>query len=191
MAKLYFMYGVMGSSKTAMALMTHYKYKERGKNALLLKPSIDIRDGEKIIRSRVGMEQPCLLIEDLPGLKNIKQYDCLIVDEAQFLTKQQVLMLEFIVDSMKVPVICFGLRTDYKGGLFSGSKALFELADSIEEIKTICWCGRKAIMNARFDANGKVIKEGEQVILGADDQYIGLCRKHWRDGRIKDDGMEG
>ena len=100
-------------------------------------------------------------------------------------------MLESLVDSMKVPVICFGLRTDYKGGLFSGSKALFELADSIEEIKTICWCGRKAIMNARFDTNGKVIKEGEQVILGADDQYIGLCRKHWRDGRIKDDGMEG
>ena len=136
------------------------------------------------------MEQPCLLIEDLPGIKNIKQYDCLIVDEAQFLTKQQVLMLESLVDSMKVPVICFGLRTDYKGGLFSGSKALFELADSIEETKTICWCGRKAIMNARFDANGKVIKEGEQVILGADDQYIGLCRKHWRYGKIKDDGME-
>lgn len=183
MAKLYFRYGAMGSSKTANALMVRYNYLERGKKALLLKPSIDTRDGQRIIRSRCGLEAACILMEELDREQLKKDgYDCLIVDEAQFLSKAQVELLTDICDSDNIPVICYGLKTDFQGNFFEGSQWLLARADSIEEVKTICWCGRKATQNARLDGRGHITKEGEQVVLGANDRYIGLCRLHWRVG---------
>ncbi|HPT77478.1 MAG TPA: thymidine kinase [Candidatus Atribacteria bacterium] len=183
MAKLYFRYGAMGASKSANALMVKHNYMERGQEALLVKPAVDARDGEKIIRSRIGVQCECELVENLDKM-DLKRYSCIIVDEAQFLTKEQVMKLVYIVDELNIPVICYGLRTDFKGELFEGSKALMEVADTIEEIKTICFCGRKATMNARFDENGNVIKTGEQIVLGANDKYIALCRKHWMEGNL-------
>ena len=183
MAKLYFRYGAMGSSKTANALMVRYNYWERGQNALLLKPAIDVRDGQTRILSRCGLEAECTLMQDL-DLERVGrgEYDCLIVDEAQFLTKAEVELLAKIVDEYDVPVICYGLKTDFQGNFFEGSHWLLARADTIEEVKTICWCGRKAICNARLDGRGGITKEGEQVVLGANDKYIGLCRRHWRLG---------
>ena len=186
MAKLYFRYGVMGSSKTANALMVRYNYEERGQEALLVKPAVDQRDGARFVASRAGLSNPCIYFSDLMAmaLEQIKAYACVIVDEAQFLTAEEVAWLTELVDGGNVPVICYGLRADFKGDLFPGSAALLAWADIVEEIKTICWCGRKATCNARFDANGHVLKEGEQVVLGANDRYIGLCRKHWKEGRL-------
>ncbi len=188
MAKLYFRYGAMSSSKTAQAIMVKYNYGERGQKALLVKPAIDIRDGECIVRSRCGLMDECVLFADMP-LDDVRShvYDCVIVDEAQFLARDEVLLLVKMVDEWNVPVICYGLRTDFRGEFFEGSRCLMALADTIEEIKTICWCGKKAIMNARLDGKGGVAREGEQVVLGADDKYIGLCRKHWSEGKIKKD----
>ena len=185
MAKLYFRYGAMSSSKTAQAIMVKYNYGERGQKALLAKPAVDTRDGVRTIRSRCGLTDECVLFDELP-LDDIKkgEYDCVIVDEAQFLSKAQVMQLVELVDKYNVPVICYGLRTDFRGEFFEGSLWLMAMADTIEEIKTICWCGRKAIMNARLDGKGGITKVGEQVVLGADDKYIGLCRKHWEEGRI-------
>ncbi len=183
MAKLYFRYGAMSSSKTANAIMVKYNYNERSQNALLVKPRIDTRDGENIIASRSGLADTCVLFDqiDLDAVKD-HVYDCIIVDEAQFLNKSEVQTLLDFVDIYNVPVICYGLRTDFQGNFFEGSLWLMAWADTIEEIKTICWCGRKAICNARLDGKGGITKEGEQVVLGADDTYIGLCRKHWRLG---------
>ncbi len=189
MAKLYFRYGVMGSSKSANALMVRYNYEERGQRALMVKPMLDQREGQSIVNSRIGLTYPCIWFEDLEGMtrEEIQSYQCVIVDEAQFLTREQVRYLTDIVDDMGVPVICYGLRADFKGDLFPGSEALLTWADIIEEVKTICWCGKKALCNARFDANGVVLKEGEQVVLGANDCYIGLCRKHWKAGDLGPD----
>ena len=183
MAKLYFRYGAMGSSKTANAIMVWYNYHERGQNALLLKPAVDTRDGKFTIRSRSGLQAECTLFDTL-DLDKVRAhaYDCLIVDEAQFLTKEQVELLVRIVDEYQVPVICYGLRTDFQGNFFPGSHWLLALADSIEEVKTICWCGRKATHNARLDGKGGITRQGEQVVLGANDKYIGLCRRHWMEG---------
>lgn len=190
MAKLYFRYGAMSSSKTAQAIMVKYNYGERGQKALLAKPAVDTRDGVHTVHSRCGLTDECVLMDELPWeeLKN-GAYDCVIVDEAQFLTHEQVLKLVELVDNYNVPVICYGLRTDFQGNFFEGSHWLMAFADTIEEIKTICWCGKKAIMNARLDGKGGITKTGEQVVLGADDKYIGLCRKHWAEGKLKpDDG---
>lgn len=186
MAKLYFRYGVMGSSKTANALMVRYNYEERGQSTLLVKPTIDQRDGARFVASRAGLSHPCIYFVDMMGMKPevLKSYACIIVDEAQFLTREEVRYLTYLVDDLNIPVICYGLRADFKGELFPGSQELLASADIIEEIKTICWCGKKAIHNARFDANGVVLKEGEQVVLGANDQYIALCRKHWKEGNL-------
>lgn len=189
MAKLYFRYGVMGSSKSANALMVRYNYEERGQNALMVKPALDQREGESVVNSRIGLNYACIWFEELEKMsaEDIKAYQCVIVDEAQFLTCAQVDYLTEIVDDMNVPVICYGLRADFSGHLFPGSEALLACADIIEEVKTICWCGKKAICNARFDANGVVLKEGEQVVLGANDCYIGLCRRHWKAGDLGPD----
>ena len=182
MAKLYFRYGAMGSSKTANAIMVQYNYQERGQNALMLKPRLDDRDGARIVGSRSGLSAPCRFVEELDGI-DLKAYDCVIVDEAQFLTKAQVEKLVQIVDDMDIPVICYGLRADFQGNLFEGSHWLMAWADTIEEIKTVCWCGRKATMNARV-ADGKVVKAGEQIVLGGNESYVALCRKHWAQGEL-------
>ena len=189
MAKLYFRYGVMGSSKSANALMVRYNYEERGQQALMVKPALDQREGESIVNSRIGLNYACVWFEDLEKMSaaDIRAYQCVIVDEAQFLSHAQVDYLTGIVDDMNVPVICYGLRADFSGRLFPGSEALLACADIIEEVKTICWCGKKAICNARFDEHGVVLKKGEQVVLGANDCYIGLCRKHWKAGDLGPD----
>lgn len=186
MAKLYFRYGVMGSSKTANALMVRYNYEERGQKALMVKPVIDQRDGAREIVSRIGLRWPCVYFHEFAamGPEQVKGYACIIVDEAQFLSRAEVDYLTQVVDLWEVPVICYGLRADFKGELFPGSQALLATADVIEEIKTICWCGRKATYNARFDEHRRVLKEGAQVVLGANDKYIGLCRLHWRTGDL-------
>ena len=181
MSKLYFRYGAMGSSKTANALMVWYNYSERGQTALLVKPQLDNRDGERIIASRAGLSEPCVFMEELPSL-DLTGVACVIVDEAQFLTKEQVQQLVNIVDQKNIPVICYGLRADFQGNLFEGSHWLLAWADTIEEIKTVCWCGRKATYNARI-YDGKVIKTGAQIQLGGNESYIALCRKHWAEGK--------
>lgn len=189
MAQLYFKFGAMGSSKTANALMVRYNYEERGQDALLVKPAVDQRDGARFVASRAGLSHPCIYFSDLMEMtpRQLKPYACIIVDEAQFLTKEEVMYLVYLVDDLGIPVICYGLRADFKGDLFPGSEALLVMADKLEEVKTVCWCGRKATFNARFDHNGKVLKEGAQVELGANDKYIGLCRRHWMAGDLGPD----
>ena len=185
MAKLFFRYGAMGSSKTANALMVEYNYRERGKKALLAKPMTDSRDGKLVIKSRIGLERPCVLVEDMVLMSDetINSYDCIIVDEAQFCTKEQIEMLVHYVDDLDIPVICYGLRADFRNELFPGSMWLLAWADVIEEIKTVCWCGKAAKCNARFNDNG-IIREGDQVCLGGNSSYIALCRKHSREGNL-------
>ena len=172
----------MGSSKTANAIMVQYNYHERGQKALMLKPRLETRDGEKTVRSRSGLSAPCEYVEDLDTI-DVSAYDCLIVDEAQFLTKSQVERLVRVVDEQNVPVIAYGLRADFRGNLFEGSMWLLAWADAIEEIKTVCWCGRKATFNARVQ-NGHIVREGEQIMMGGNSAYVSLCRRHWKDGNL-------
>ena len=178
MAKLHFRYGPMGSSKTAQVLMTRFNYLERGRKVLLMKPATDTRDGVTTIRSRIGLEADAIVIH--PG-DEISVYmakhdaDVIIVDESQFLNTEQVIQLRDIVSKYNIPVMCYGLRTDFKGKLFEGSKALFELADEIQEIPSICDCGGKAIINARFDCNGHIITDGNVVDLGGNEKYKAVC----------------
>ena len=184
MAKLYFKYGAMGSSKTAQALITKFNYEERNMKVLFLKPSIDNRDGELIVKSRIGLSAVATVVSTNDNIyelfeKNKNNYDVIIVDECQFLTEKQVDELLDIVVYFNVPVLCFGLRTDFATHMFPGSKRLFEVADSISEIKSVCKCGTKATVNARFDENGKIIYEGEQICLGGNDRYIAMCIKCW------------
>ena len=189
MAKLYFRYGAMGSSKTANALMARFNYEERGQQTLLVKPRMDTRDGDHVVSSRMGLSYPCIYFDELRQLNPmvLQQNACIIVDEAQFLTKEEVHYLVHLVDDCGIPVICYGLRSDFKGDLFPGSRELLVMADKLEEVKTICWCGKKATFNARFDENGHVLKEGEQVVLGSNDKYISLCRRHWMAGDLGPD----
>ncbi len=188
MAKLYFRYGAMGSSKTANALMVAYNYHEKGQRALLVKPSLDNRDGENTMFSRIGLSNECVAVEQLMemGDDEVRAYDCIIVDEAQFCTKEQVERLTDIVDFVGVPVICYGLRTDFQRNLFPGSQWLLAWADVIEEVKTVCWCGKAATCNARFDESGTMVTEGSQVVLGANDSYTSVCRLHHKLGQIVD-----
>ena len=187
MAKLYYRYGAMGSSKTANALMVAYNYRERGQRALLAKPSLDNRDGDGVMASRIGLSQPCISVEQLMEMSadEVRTYDCIIVDEAQFCTKEQVARLTDIVDVDEVPVIAYGLRTDFQRNLFEGSRWLMAWADIIEEVKTVCWCGRAATCVARFDADGKMVTEGAQVVLGGNDSYTSVCRRHHKLGMIR------
>ena len=185
MAKLYFKYGAMGSSKTAQALITKFNYEERGMRVWLIKPAIETRDGE-YVRSRIGLEAKAELIEkgaDIIALLDKKStpVDVIIADECQFLEKGQIDALRTIVDEKSIPVLAFGLRTDFKTELFEGSKRLFELADSISEIKTICACGRKATINARVDKDGNVLTDGEQLFLGGNESYIATCHKCYKE----------
>ena len=185
MAKLYFKYGAMGSSKTANALITKFNYEERGMQVLLLKPAIETRDGADVIVSRIGLSAKCrpvLATENIYEIyKNeIPPVDVIIADESQFFTPEQIDQLRQIVDELDVPVLCYGLRTDFLTHLFPGSRRLFEVADSITEIKTICTCGKKAIVNARIDGNGRVITEGGQILLGGNDSYVAMCHSCWK-----------
>ena len=182
MAKISFRYGAMGSSKTANALMIKYNFEEKGKKAILLKPKLENRDGATKIKSRIGLESECIYVEDY--LSNIILCDCIIIDEAQFLTVEQVDQLVDIADNKDIPIIAFGLRTDFQSHLFEGSKRLIEVADEIEEITTICWCGKKARFNARV-VDGKVIKTGDQIQLGGNESYTALCRKHYNLGQLE------
>jgi len=188
MAKLYFRYGAMGSSKTANALMVAHNYREKGQRTLLAKPIIDKRDGEGVMVSRVGLSHPCISVEKLMqmGDDELRAYDCIIIDEAQFCTKEQVERFTDIVDDLAVPVIAYGLRTDFQRNLFPGSLWLLAWADKIEEVKTVCWCGQAATCNARFDKEGRMITRGEQVVLGANDSYTAVCRKHHKLEQIGD-----
>ena len=192
MAKLHFRYGAMGSSKTANALMVEYNYRERGKKALLVKPGIDSRDGGRTIRSRIGLEKEGIYLEELVEKSDneIREYDCIIVDEAQFATKSQVEVLVHIVDDLDIPVICYGLRTDFQNHLFPGSARLIAIADTIREIKTVCWCGKKATCNARVYQNS-IVRSGEQVQLGDNDSYVALCRKHFKLGMLRPETVSG
>lgn len=182
MAKLFYRYGAMGSSKTANAIMVQYNYTERNQKVLMVKPQLENRDGERTVKSRCGLSTDCVFMEELEGME-LEGYDCVIVDEAQFLTKKQVELLVHIVDDLNIPVIAYGLRADFRGNFFEGSQWLMAWADTIEEIKTICWCGKKATYNARV-VNGKVAKEGEQIVLGGNESYVSLCRKHWQSGDL-------
>jgi thymidine kinase len=191
MAKLYFRYSAMNAGKTTQLLQVKYNYEERGQNVLLIKPEIDNRDSKENIKSRIGLESEAIAVDadtDLFELVHnsiaINQIHCLIIDEAQFLTKKHVLQLCRIVDDLSIPVIAYGLRSDFRGELFPGSEALLAFADSIEELKTICWCGKKAIMNTRL-LNGEPVYEGEQIQIGGNESYISLCRKHWYEGKIR------
>jgi thymidine kinase len=182
MAKLYFKYGAMGSSKTAQALITKYNYEENGLRVWLIKPSADTRDGVCLLRSRIGLEAQVEVISpdaDIRLLFDARQKgacDVIIVDECQFMTPLQIDQLRSIVDEYNIPVMCFGLRTDFQTKLFPGSLRLMEVADTIQEIKTICDCGAKATVNARI-SDGYIVTEGAQVVLGGNDSYIAMCHR--------------
>ncbi len=187
MAKLYFKYGAMGSSKTAQALITKYNYEENDMRVWLIKPSADTRDGAQILRSRIGLEAqvevmtPDMDIYQCFSAQRKGNCDVVIVDECQFMTEQQIDQLRAIVDHFAVPVLCFGLRTDFRTHLFPGSRRLMELADCIEEIKTMCDCGAKATVNARIN-DGYIVTEGAQVVLGGNDCYIAMCHRCYIQG---------
>ncbi len=184
MAKLYFKYGAMGSSKSAQALITKFNYEERGMQVWLLKPATDNRDGAQVIKSRIGLEAVADALKEsdsvLQEFEKHDKVDVIIVDECQFFTAAQIDELRYIVDNYNIPVLCFGLRTDFMTKLFPGSLRMFEVADSISEIKTICSCGSKAIVNARIDGEGRVVSEGEQVFIGGNESYIAMCHKCWK-----------
>ena len=184
----------MGSAKTALLLTTAYNFEERGLHYLCLKPVIDTRDRRNVIRSRIGIERECRWIQSDTNLY-LTIRSCIkddpetmprwiLVDEAQFLSARQVDELAAIVDDFGINVICYGLRTDFKGNLFEGSKRLFEMADTIDEVKSTCTCGRKTIMNARIDSRGEIITEGAQVEIGGNDRYVACCRKCWRNRKL-------
>ena len=187
MAKLYFKYGAMGSSKTAQALITKYNYEENEMHVWLLKPSADTRDGAATIRSRIGLQAECEIATPERDIYRrfregfLGHCDVVIVDECQFLTPQQIEQLRAIVNDFEVPVLCFGLRTDFQTRLFPGSLRLMELADCIEEIKTMCDCGAKATVNARIN-DGYIVTEGAQVVLGGNDCYIAMCHRCYIQG---------
>lgn len=189
MAKLYFKYGAMGSSKSAQALITQFNYEELGMSVWLIKPSTDTRDGADIIRSRIGLERRAQVITPEQDIceeyHRAGKHDVIIADEAQFFTPEQIDQLRSLVDNKDLPVLCFGLRTDFLTHFFPGAGRLMELADSITEIKTVCACGRKATVNARIDENGRIITQGDQVFLGGNDSYVAMCHKCWKQ-RIKE-----
>ena len=185
MAKLYFKYGAMGSSKSAQALMTKFNYEEKDRKVWLIKPSIDTRDGSDTVYSRIGLSAKAQVISPQDDIyemfgEKCRDADVVISDESQFFTEDQIDQLRRIVDECDIPVLCFGLRTDFLTHLFPGSRRLFEVADSLTEIKTVCACGHKATVNARI-AGGRIVTEGEQVFLGGNESYVAMCYKCWQE----------
>lgn len=185
MAKLYFKYGVMGSSKTAQALITKFNYEENGKKVLLLKPATDDRDGADITKSRIGLKSAATVIgvDNQIPISLIANYDVIICDESQFFSPEQIERLKDIAVFCDIPVLCYGLLTDFQTKLFPGSKRLIELADSLQEIKMVCRCGRKATVNARR-IDGEITTEGEQILLGSNETYEAMCYECWRNEQV-------
>jgi thymidine kinase len=199
MAKLYFNYATMNAGKTTMLLQASYNYQERGMRTLLYVAGHYRKGDEGYISSRIGLEEKAEMFRDHDDMfERVRDHQssnavhCVFVDEAQFLTEEQVWQLARVADRLGIPVMCYGLRTDFQGNLFSGSRALLALADDLREVRTICRCGRKAIMVVRLGEDGKVAKQGEQVAIGKD-VYVSLCRPHWEEemGRIAADDMIG
>jgi thymidine kinase len=190
MAKLYFKYGTMGSGKSLELLRVAFNYIERKQNILLLTSGLDTRYGTKKIKSRIGIEMEAKTFDDKTNLMNVfidenskNNIDCVLVDESQFLKKEQVFQLSDIVDIYNTPVVCYGLKSDYKIEPFEGSSYLMSIADSIEEVKSVCFCGHKATVNCRI-SDGNIIKDGEQILIGANESYIALCRKHYKENKL-------
>lgn len=190
MAQLYYRYSTMNAGKSIELIKVAYNYEERGKNVMVLVPAVDDRFGEGMVTSRLGVQRSAMSIADETNILELfltenskKKIDCLLVDECQFLKKHHVQELTEIVDSFDVPVLAYGLKNDFRNELFEGSYYFLVYADKIEEIKTICWCGKKATMVARV-VDDKIVKTGEQVVIGGNDMYVSLCRKHYNDGRL-------
>lgn len=188
MAKLYFNYSAMNAGKSTTLLQSAFNYRERGMEVAIFTAAIDDRSGSGKIVSRIGLEEEAELFKSdtnlfsaIDALHNEKARACIFVDEAQFLSTAQVHQLAQIVDQKNLPVLCFGLRTDFQGKLFEGSQALLAIADELRELKTICFCGTKATMNLRIDANGKAVREGDSIEIGGNERYIALCRRHFFD----------
>ena len=188
MAKLHFYYSTMNAGKSTNLLQASYNYQERGMKVAVFTARLDDRYGEGQVTSRIGLSAKATLFESndnlfqrIRALCAEEKLACILVDESQFLTKAQVFQLSDVVDDLHIPVICYGLRTDFMGELFPGSMALLAIADEMREIKTICHCGRKATMVVRRDANGKVITHGAQICIGGNETYVALCRKHWKE----------
>ncbi|MDY6117415.1 MAG: thymidine kinase [Anaerovoracaceae bacterium] len=191
MAQLYFRYSTMNAGKSIELIKVAYNYEERGKRVLTLVPSADNRYGTGVITSRIGIQRQAIMVSQDSNILEIfmrekekDDIDCVLIDECQFLKKHHVQELVEIVDSFNVPVLAYGLKNDFRNEMFEGSYYLLIYADKIEEIKTICWCGRKATMIARI-VDGEFVKRGEQVVIGGNDMYVSLCRKHYNDGRYK------
>ncbi len=187
MAKLYFYYSAMNAGKTTTLLQSSHNYAERGMTTLLLKPLIDDREGLNVIRSRVGLEAEAMnfekddnLLQTIEAQHKAKSLNCVLVDEAQFLTRDQVIQLGNVVDRLEIPVLCYGLRTDFLGELFEGSRSLLAWADELREIKTVCHCGKKAIMTVRLNEEGKPLQAGEQIQIGGNESYVSMCRRHFK-----------
>jgi thymidine kinase len=190
MAKVYFYYSAMNAGKSTIMLQSSYNYRERGMNTLLFIPAIDTRAGGARVKSRIGLESAATAFgagDDLLALTRAEHarqpLSCVLVDEAQFLSRDQVYQLTEVADVLGIPVLCYGLRTDFQGNLFEGSERLLAVADNLNEIKTICHCGRKATMNLRVDASGRAVHEGEQIEIGGNERYVAVCRRHFKEGR--------
>ena len=191
MAQLYYRYSTMNAGKSIEVIKVAYNYEERGKRVLALVPGIDDRYGQGRITSRVGLSREATIVNEDTNIlelfmrENSREHiDCVVVDECQFLKRHHVEELVEIVDSFNIPVLAYGLKIDLRNELFVGSYYMLVYADKIEEIKTICWCGRKATMVARV-IDGRVVKSGEQIMVGGNDMYVSLCRKHYNEGRIE------
>ena len=193
MAQLYYRYGTMNAGKSIELLKVAWNYEEKNKKVLVMTSGLDDRYGKGMVRSRAGLSREAFPIEEDTNILEVfmmenyrQRIDCVLIDEAQFLKKHHVEELVEIVDSFECPVICYGLKNDFSNRLFEGSYYLLVYADKIEEIKTICWCGRKATMVARVQ-DGKIVRGGEQILIGGNEMYVSLCRKHYNDGRINGD----
>jgi thymidine kinase len=185
MAKLYFYYSAMNAGNSTVLLQSSYNYQERGMRTLVFVPAIDTRSGLGRVRSRIGLEAPAEVLTPTDNLLNRVRHEhtidpiaCVLIDEAQFLTRAQVEQLSDVADVLEIPVLCYGLRTDFQGQLFPGSGALLALADDLVELKTICHCGRKATMNLRLAADGRAVREGAQIEIGGNERYVAMCRRH-------------
>ena len=188
MAKLYFYHSAMNAGKTTNLLQSRHNYVERGMNTLVIKPRIDSRSGENRVRSRIGLEAEAVDVDASINLLDLVQnasetqpIDCVLVDEAQFLSADQVDQLTEVVDALNIPVLAYGLRTDFLGALFEGSRQLLALSDELREIKTICHCGRKATMVVRFDGEGQPMHSGDQIQIGGNETYVSMCRRHFKE----------